>query len=421
MFIHIVAPGESLFSISRRYGTSIDQVRAVNGLKEGTIVPGLALLIPLYSYRIQPGDTLSGIARRSMVPLERLRAANPTVNPSSLQPGTRVTIPNIASDYIAGTLTFYVVRSPEQDRDLISDFAPYASSISLFHYRIGPDGDIVNELNDLTAIQATWSHRVTPLATITNLTSGGFSTHLASQVLNNPTARNNLVNNIYNLATARGYGGVNIDFERVAAADRDLYTGFLRQLRERFEPAGLAVTVSVPAKTSEDIPWLKGYDLGGIGSVVNYVFIMAYDWHHAGSEPGPTAPITEVRRTIEYAISRIPTRKIILGVPLYGYDWVVPYTAGTVASAISNQNAIDTAIRHQSPIQYSEVYQSPYFQYRDEQGRTHEVWFEDVRSMSTKMILAREYNLQAIGAWQLTLGFAPGPWLLTKFFTVRKV
>lgn len=421
MFIHIVAPGESLFSISRRYGTSIDQVRAVNGLKEGTIVPGLALLIPLYSYRIQPGDTLSGIARRSMVPLERLRAANPTVNPSSLQPGTRVTIPNIASDYIAGTLTFYVVRSPEQDRDLISDFAPYASSISLFHYRIGPDGHIVNELNDLTAIQATWSHRVTPLATITNLTSGGFSTQLASQVLNNPTARNKLVNNIYNLVTARGYGGVNIDFERVAAADRDLYTGFLRQLRERFEPAGLAVTVSVPAKTSEDIPWLKGYDLGGIGSVVNYVFIMAYDWHHAGSEPGPTAPITEVRRTIEYAISRIPTRKIILGVPLYGYDWVVPYTPGTVARAISNQNAIDTAIRHQSPIQYSEVYQSPNFQYRDEQGRTHEVWFEDVRSMSTKMILAREYGLQAIGAWQLTLGFVPGPWLLTKFFTVRKV
>ena len=76
------------------------------------------------------------------------------------------------------------------------------------------------------------------------------------------------------------------------------------------------LTIAVPAKTSEDIPWLRGYDYGGIGAVVDFMFIMAYDWHHAGSEPGPVASITEVRRTIEFAIERIPRRKIILGVPL---------------------------------------------------------------------------------------------------------
>jgi spore germination protein YaaH len=51
----------------------------------------------------------------------------------------------------------------------------------------------------------------------------------------------------------------------------------------------------------------------------------------------------------------------------------------------------------------------------------HEVWFEDVRSMSEKMVLVRKFGLQAIGAWQLTLGFTPGPWLLKKFFTIRTV
>ncbi|MGG3923305.1 sporulation protein, partial [Geobacillus thermodenitrificans] len=50
-----------------------------------------------------------------------------------------------------------------------------------------------------------------------------------------------------------------------------------------------------------------------------------------------------------------------------------------------------------------------------------EVWFEDVRSMGQKMKLARQFQLAGVGAWQLTLGFAPGPWLLRKFFTVRKV
>lgn len=420
MFIHTVQPGDSLFSISRRYSTSIDQIRAVNGLEITSIVPGQALLIPLYVYTVQPNDTLISIARRAFVPLEQLRVANPSINPYYLQPGMTITIPDI-SNYLTGTLSFYVVRSPEMDRGLIKNFAPYSSSISLFEYHIAANGDIANDLNDLAAIEETWRNRVTPLATITNLTPEGFSTEIVHQVLNNPTARTNLVNNIVYLVSRKGYGGVNIDFERVSAQDRDLFTGFLRELRDRFAPEGYTLTIAVPAKTSEEIPWLRGYDYGGIGAVVDFMFIMAYDWHHAGSEPGPVAPITEVRRTIEFAINKVPRRKIILGVPLYGYDWIIPYQSGTIASALSNQGAIDTAMRYQSPIQYAEEYESPFFRYRDQQGQIHEVWFEDVRSMSQKMILVREYGLQAIGAWQLTLGFEPGPWLLRKFFTIKKV
>jgi len=420
MFVHVVQPGDTLFSISNRYGSSIDQLRSVNGLEETNVVPGQALLIPLYIYTVQPNDTINNIARKAYVSLEQLKRANPSIHPNHLQVGMKIRIPDI-SNYVAGTLQYYAVRSPDLDRNLISDFATYSSSIYIFEYHFGSNGDIVNNLNDLVAIETTWGNRVTPLATITNLTSKGFSSDLAHQVLNNPVARRNLVDNIFYIVSRKGYGGVNIDFERVRAEDRDLFTGFLRQLRERLRPSGYVLTIAVPAKTSEDISWLRGYDYGGIGAVVNYMFIMAYDWHHAGSEPGPVAPITEVRRTIEFAIKSVPRRKLIIGVPLYGYNWSVPYKPGTVASAISNQDAIKTAMRYQSSIQYSKEYKSPFFQYKDQAGQTHEVWFEDVRSMSEKMVLVRKFGLQAIGAWQLTLGFTPGPWLLRKFFTIRKV
>ena len=76
----------------------------------------------------------------------------------------RLTIPNI-SNYLASTLSFYVVRTPELDQALIRDFAPYSTSISIFEYHIASNGDIANTLNDLTAIQTTWTHRVRPLAT----------------------------------------------------------------------------------------------------------------------------------------------------------------------------------------------------------------------------------------------------------------
>ncbi|MET1032070.1 glycosyl hydrolase family 18 protein [Domibacillus tundrae] len=420
MFIHEVQPGESLFRISNMYKTSIDQLQSANGLEETNIVPGQALLVPLYTYIVQPEDTLFKIARKAYVTLAQLRNANPSVSETALQPGMRIRIPDI-SNFLASTLSFYVVRSPEQDRRLITEFAPYSSFISLFEYHFANNGDIANDLNDAVAIQTTWRQRVTPIATITNLTPQGFSPDLVHEVLNNPASRTNLVDNISSLISRKGYGGVNIDFEGVLEEDRDLFTGFLRQLSQRLRPTGFVVTIAVPPKTSEDIPWLRGYDYGGIGSVVDFMFIMAYDWHHAGSEPGPVAPITEVRTTVEFAIRSVPRRKIILGIPLYGYNWIIPYSQERVATAISNQNAIRTAMMYQSPIQYSKGFESPYFRYTDEQGVTHEVWFEDVRSISSKMVLIREYGLQGLGAWQLTLGFAQGPWLLRKFFTARKV
>ncbi|MBB2482233.1 glycoside hydrolase family 18 protein [Bacillus sp. APMAM] len=420
MFIHIVRQGDTLFKLSRMYQIPVERLRLANGFGDSNLVVGQAVLVPKYTYIVQPGDSFFEIAKKAMVTEEQLRHANPSIQPAAIQPGMEIKIPNI-SNYLAGTLQYYQVRSPEQDAELISQFAPYSSSIAIFEYHFARNGDIVNTLNDAVAVRTTWQHRVTPLITITNLTSQGFSSDLASAVLNNPTARTNLVNNIAYLTKRHGYGGVNIDFELVKAADRDLFTGFLRELKDRLRQDRLAVTVAVPAKTSEDISWLRGYDYGGIGAVVDYMFIMAYDWHHSGSEPGPVAPITEVRKSIEFAIKTVPSRKIILGVPLYGYDWIIPYSPGRIAPGVSNQNAIETAMRYQSPIQYSEEYQSPYYRYRDQNGLTHEVWFEDVRSMSAKMQLVRNYGLQAIGAWQLSLGFTPGVWLLRKFFTIRKL
>src|SRR5699024_963141 len=277
---------------------------------------------PLDIYTVQPGDTLTQIARRSFVTLDELMATNPSVNSHSLHQGTQIKIPNISK--FVSSLSYYVVRNPELDRLLIDDFAPYSSYIAIFEYRFGPNGDIITELNDLDAIEETWNNRVMPLATITNLVPEGFSTELVHQVLNNPTARTNLINNIYYLVASKGYGGINIDFEQVSSEDRDLLTGFLSQLKRRLESGGYLLTIAVPAKTSDDIPWVQGYDYAGIGAVVDLMFIMAYDWHYAQSEPGPVAPINDVQKTIEYTMSRLPRNKIILGVPLYGYDWTIP-------------------------------------------------------------------------------------------------
>ncbi|WP_047152666.1 glycosyl hydrolase family 18 protein [Aneurinibacillus tyrosinisolvens] len=419
MFVYTVRPNDSLYSISVRYDIPVDAIRAVNGLVNPNVVPGQSLLINQPLYIVQPGDSLYTISRMAYVPPDVLASANPSLNLNNLQPGMRVRIPKFPN-YRISTLGYTVLQTPELDQALISDFAPYMTYVALFEYHFGSDGSL-SQLNDQPVVSIARARHVAPLATITNLTESGFNPNLVREVLRTPAVRQNLINNIFNLLSSRGYSGVNIDFERVTAEDRDYYSDFLRRLGDRLKPAGYVMTIAVPAKTSEDIPWLLGYDYGAIGSVVDLMFIMAYDFHEAGSEPGPVAPIDQVRRTIEFALSRVPSRKILLGVPLYGYDWPLPYTPETPGTAISVSDAVELAMRYQVPIRYSVEYESPYFQYVDEMGRRHIVWFEEPRSMSEKMLLVYRYRLRGMGAWQLNLNLPQGPWLLTKFFTIRKV
>src|SRR5690606_14292314 len=96
---------------------------------------------------------------------------------------------------------------------------------------------------------------------------------------------------------------------------------------------------------------------------------------------------------------------------LYGYDWTLPFVEGSFARAISPQEAIRLAREHNVSIQFDEVAQAPYFNYVDTEGRKHEVWFEDARSIQSKFDLIERKNLRGISYWKLGLSF-PQNWLL---------
>jgi spore germination protein len=419
LFVYTVNPGDSLYTISQKFDVSLDAIRLVNGLAETNIVPGQALLINNSIYTVQPGDSFYTISQMAYVSVDMLINANPQINPNFLQPGMKIVLPKLP-DYIVSTFSYFYVTGTQSDKLVINDFAPYTTYYSFFEFHFNNDGSL-SQLDDLKAVEDAWNSDSAPLATITNLTATGFSPQLTSEILNNPSTRKNLIDNIFTLISSQGYAGVNIDFEGTLAKDRDIFSTFLKELGDRLHAAELLLTIAVHPKTNGEIPWLLGYDYGAIGSVADFIFIMAYDWHHMASEPGPVAPINGVRNTIEFTLENMDSSKVILGVPLYGYDWTLPYHSERFAKAISNQNAIELAMRHGSPIHYSEEYQSPYFYYVDDLGQNHVIWFEDSRSIAKKFSLVREYHLLGTGAWQIGLGFPQGPWLLTKFFNIRRV
>ncbi|RIV16751.1 spore gernimation protein, partial [Alicyclobacillaceae bacterium I2511] len=120
-------------------------------------------------------------------------------------------------------------------------------------------------------------------------------------------------------------------------------------------------------------------------------------------------PINEVKRVLDYAVTAIPREKILMGVPLYGRDWTLPFRPGTLARTFSPHAAIMQAIAYGVEIQYHPTYQAPYYHYQDAQSQTHEVWFEDARSIQVKCDVVRDYHLRGMSYWELPSTF-PESW-----------
>ena len=91
----------------------------------------------------------------------------------------------------------------------------------------------------------------------------------------------------------------------------------------------------------------------------------------------------------------------------------------TRAPSISNQHAIQLALRNGIAIQYDETAQAPFFHYTDESGTVHEVWFEDARSLSARLSLIAEYGLQGAGIWNAMRPFSQTWLTIASLYNVR--
>ncbi len=132
------------------------------------------------------------------------------------------------------------------------------------------------------------------------------------------------------------------------------------------------------------------------------------------------APIHQVRKVVEYALTEIPAAKIDLGIPNYGYDWPLPYERGvTQAVTIGNVQAVRIAVEQGAEIMFDDLAESPYFNYTSG-GIAHEVWFEDVRSLQAKFNLIKEYGLRGCGYWQIMKWFRANWVLLHNQFYIMK-
>ena len=423
MEIHVVRPGETLYAIAGRYGVEPGLLAEQNGVAEdGALAVGQTLVIERVEtfHVVQPGQTLDAIARAYGVSLRALYRSNYRLGGQPLiRPGERLVIAyegeKLGSAYTNG------YAYPFISRELLSAQLPYMSDVTPFTYGITAQGSLL-DLRDGVILEEAARLGTGALMHLSTLTEEDtFSSQRAADALTDRPRQQTLIDQVMETISAKGYRGLDVDFEYIPAAQREDYAAFIRALRLRLAPMGLPVMAALAPKTYAGQPGLlyEAHDYALLGAAADYVLLMTYEWGYTYGPPMAVAPLPNVRRVLDYAVTVIPREKIYLGIPYYGYDWPLPFRQGeTRARSISNQTAVALALEERAEIQYDETAQSPWFRYTAGDGAVHEVWFEDARSLSAKLGLIREYGLHGAGYWNLMRPYPQGWTLLNGLYDI---
>lgn len=423
MEIYVVRQGDTVAQLAARFGIPVSQIVQDNGLSEPIqLVVGQALVLrfPLRTYTVQTGDTLFSIARRFSVTMRQLWRNNPILGGGiQVYPGQTLVLAYRQEGENPVTVNGYAY--PFIDMALLRSTLPYLTWLTPFTYGITTDGGLV-DLDDRELIALTRAQGASPMMHLSTLTEeGGFSNDLSHLVLNDMAVQSSLIDAVEAQLRQRNYDGLDVDFEFVFPQDAAPYAAFLKRLHDRLSPQGYLVSAALAPKTSADQPGLlyEGHDYAAIGAAVDRVLLMTYEWGYTYGPPMAVAPLPNVRRVVEYALTEIPAEKMWLGIPNYGYDWPLPFRQGSSkATSISNQYAVELARRYRAEIQFDTTAQTPWFRYTDETGRTHEVWFEDARSIQAKLGLISEYSLSGAGYWNMMRPFPQNWQVLSSMYQI---
>ena len=246
------------------------------------------------------------------------------------------------------------------------------------------------------------------------LFSDNFNQDVSRQVLSDEKKREHVINQVMGFADTYALDGINVDFEMVGRDQVEDFLQFLRELSEAMKAKDLVLSVDVYVPASYNLY----YNRTEIGNIADYVIIMGYDEHYAGSETeGPIASIGYVDKGIADTLSEVPAEKVILGLPFYTRVWKIKGEApNTELSSVAYGmvSSYELFIENDAEFVWDDEKKCYYAEYTGEEDGipfVNRVWLEDERSIEEKLKLVESYNLAGTSGWRLGLE-KPGIWEL---------
>lgn len=224
-------------------------------------------------------------------------------------------------------------------------------------------------------------------------------------VLSSASARANLISNLLAQQAEYGFEGINVDFELIGESYAESYVEFLRELSVACRQNNIIMSIDnyVPMDFNDH------YDLTEQGIVADYVVIMGYDEHYAGSEEaGSVASISYVSTGIEKALEEVPASKLVNAVPFYTRLWTT--SGGELSSkALHMDGAASFISENGIELKWDEATCQYYGEKTAENGDFYQIWNEDARSLEAKLGVMQSKGIAGVAEW--ALGFeSPDAW-----------
>ncbi|MDY3250916.1 MAG: glycosyl hydrolase family 18 protein [Candidatus Choladocola sp.] len=223
-----------------------------------------------------------------------------------------------------------------------------------------------------------------------------------TQLLASREARQKVQNYLVNQALELGFDGINIDFEGIAQEAGYDYVQFMRELSILCRKNGIVLSVDVPVP----MDFSKHYNRRELGTVCDYVIVMGYDEHYAGSDVAGSVASMDFEITgIENMLTEVPKEKLISGIPFYSRLWYTETledgTTRVTSEAVSMNRALQILEENGVTSVYDESTGQQYAEWTAEDGRFCQIWLEDEASVARRADLVSQYDLGGIAAWVL--------------------
>ncbi|TCP54586.1 spore germination protein YaaH [Tumebacillus sp. BK434] len=400
MFVHLVKKGETLPGIAHAYGVSAKGLQQTNGWVDDALVPGCSLLVPtpvpttLLTYQVQTGDTVKKVANRFHMPERMLHAAN-LVTGETLKPGVCLTLPMpvLEKKTIEVNMRWEV---QEEDLDLLTmdEATGSVSSVSVAYGIAESDGRL--RLPPLLSRRLLAETRRAKAENLLLLTMA--DGEAAARLFSHLPSRRAFFSELRAVMQEHGFRGLHLELPQLKPALRPLVNGFVRELGLRVRRSGGMLYLGVPAHEHEEPehPRTGAYDVPYLNHHVDrLVWNADEEFGRLDGPPMALAPLAPIKRSLRHALTMVPRRKLLLGLPFFGYDWALPFQPDQLPTLILHGHC-DEEVLPPKQIQWDDRAMAPMFIYKNEVGETREVWYEDVRSIAAKLHLVSELGLAGI-------------------------
>lgn len=235
------------------------------------------------------------------------------------------------------------------------------------------------------------------------------------ELLSHTSSRENLENQLVNAALQNGIDGINVDFEQIPTDVGDHYIQFIRELSVLCRVNNLVLSVD------NYVP--KGYNTHyhreEQGVMADYVIIMGYDEHFAGSyEAGSVASYNYVKEGVEETLRDVPADKVINAVPFYTRLWnetpktdeeraedqgteAESYSMKVTSEALGMEEAAQRVSEAGATVTWDDTAKQNYAEWQGDNDSTYRIWLEDASSLEVKLGLMKDNNLAGTAAWKL--------------------